>query len=99
MQFPLQEEKRLQREITLHKSDRAKLEREACTLKNENTKLKQDLSQADKLKVELKLLQKNEEKISGVFKVEKERLYENLHSFKEKYDRMEADFSKGKDSH
>ena len=56
----------------------------------------QDLLQADKLKVELKLLQKNEEKIAGIFKVEKERLNENLVAFKEKFDRMETEFTKGK---
>ncbi|XP_057306892.1 kinesin-like protein KIF15 isoform X3 [Hydractinia symbiolongicarpus] len=89
-----QEEKRLQREIMLLKSDRTKLEREVNSLKNDNIKLKQQIAQADKVKMNFKLLQKNEEKILSMFNLEKDKLIESLCAFKEKYNRMEQDFSK-----
>lgn len=89
-----QEEKRLQREIMLLKSDRTKLEREVNSLKNDNMKLKQQIAQADKVKMNFKLLQKNEEKILSMFNLEKDKLIESLCAFKEKYNRMEQDFSK-----
>ena len=89
-----QEEKRLQREITNLKNDRAKLEREVNTLKSENMKLKQDIILADRLKLDLKMLQRNEEKITSMFNFQKDRLVEQLASFKDKFSKMENDLNK-----
>ncbi|XP_066935661.1 kinesin-like protein KIF15 isoform X3 [Clytia hemisphaerica] len=89
-----QEEKRLQREISSLKNDKAKLERDVNNLKSENIKLKNELQHVDKMKCDLKMLQKNEDRIASMFSIEKDRLVENLVHFKEKYNRMELDFNK-----
>lgn len=89
-----QEEKRLHREISTLKSEKAKLERDVNGLKTENMKLKSELVHADKIKCDLKRLQKNEEKISSMFNVEKDKIVDSLTGFKEKFTRLELNLNK-----
>ncbi|XP_047128724.1 centromere-associated protein E isoform X3 [Hydra vulgaris] len=89
-----QVEKHLQRELAALKSERLKLEREVNNLKTENVKLKQDIVLADKMKSEINILHKNEEKILQMFNFEKDKFIEQLAMFKEKFDELEVNFIK-----
>ena len=89
-----QEEKRYMREIANMKSEKSKLEREVQNLKSENIRLKGELVHADKIKTDIRILQKNEEKIASLFNLEKDKLFDELSSFKDKFTRLENDFNK-----
>lgn len=88
-----QEEKRLHRELAALRNDKAKLEREVSSLKLENNRLKTELASAEKLKVDIRMLQKNEEKMSTSFKQGREKLAEEMIQLKDKYGKLESEFN------
>ena len=87
-----QEEKRIHRELAALRNDKAKLEREVSSLKVENSRLKTELASAEKLKVDIRILQKNEEKMANSFKQGREKLAEEVTELKDKYGKLESEF-------
>ena len=88
-----QEEKRLHRELAALRSDKAKLEREVSSLKIENSRLKTELAVAEKLKADVRMMQKNEEKMANSFKQGREKLAEEMIQLKDKYGKLESEFN------
>ncbi|XP_065071824.1 centromere-associated protein E-like isoform X2 [Rhopilema esculentum] len=88
-----QEEKRLHRELAALRNDKSRLEREVSSLKVENSRLKTELVSAEKLKMDVRVLQKNEEKLTTTFKQDREKLVEEMNQLKDKYGKLESEFN------